>query len=75
MQLYAVVLMLIGFAGRPAFITQLLYVGLLLSGNMCMITGGHNIGRVGQIVHVEKHPGSFHIVHVKDSLGHNFATR
>lgn len=40
-----------------------------------MITGGHNIGRVGQIVHVEKHPGSFHIVHVKDSLGHNFATR
>lgn len=45
------------------------------SGNLCMITGGHNIGRVGTIVHVEKHPGSFHIVHIKDSLGHSFATR
>jgi len=45
------------------------------SGNLCMITGGHNIGRVGTITTLEKHPGSFHIVHVKDSAGHNFATR
>ncbi|KAF6016829.1 RpS4 [Bugula neritina] len=44
-------------------------------GNLAMVTGGHNIGRVGQIINVEKHPGSFHIVHVKDSLGHSFATR
>ena len=40
-----------------------------------MITGGHNIGRVGTITTLEKHPGSFHIVHVKDSAGHSFATR
>lgn len=40
-----------------------------------MITGGHNLGRVGVVVNREKHPGSFDIVHVKDSLGHTFATR
>ncbi|XP_064617454.1 small ribosomal subunit protein eS4-like [Liolophura sinensis] len=45
------------------------------SGNLCMITGGHNLGRVGTITHRERHPGSFDIVHVKDSLGHSFATR
>ena len=40
-----------------------------------MITGGHNLGRVGVIQHREKHPGSFDIVHVKDAVGHTFATR
>lgn len=40
-----------------------------------MITGGHNLGRVGTVVSRERHPGSFDIVHVKDSLGHVFATR
>merc|ERR1712179_272238 len=45
------------------------------SGMLCMITGGHNLGRVGIIVHRDRHPGSFDIVHVKDSLGHTFATR
>ncbi|KAK3090291.1 hypothetical protein FSP39_010674 [Pinctada imbricata] len=45
------------------------------SGNLCMITGGHNLGRVGVIQHRERHPGSFDIVHVKDALGHTFATR
>merc|ERR1712141_356215 len=45
------------------------------SGNLCMITGGHNLGRVGTITHRERHPGSFDIVHVKDALGHTFATR
>ena len=40
-----------------------------------MISGGKNIGRVGVITHREKHPGSFEIVHVKDSVGHSFATR
>lgn len=44
-------------------------------GNLCMITGGHNLGRVGIITSRERHPGSFDIVHVKDSLGHVFATR
>jgi len=45
------------------------------SGNLCMITGGHNLGRVGTITHRERHPGSFDIVHIKDALGHTFATR
>ncbi|CAK5088482.1 unnamed protein product [Meloidogyne enterolobii] len=45
------------------------------SGNVCMITGGHNMGRVGIVGHRERHPGSFDIVHIKDSAGHAFATR
>merc|ERR1711936_38232 len=45
------------------------------SGNLCMITGGHNLGRVGTITNRERHPGSFDIVHIKDALGHTFATR
>jgi len=44
-------------------------------GNMVMITRGKNIGRVGVIADIEKHPGSFDIVHVKDKRGHLFATR
>jgi len=44
-------------------------------GNICMISGGNNIGRVGVITHREKHPGSFEIVHLKDKEGHSFATR
>lgn len=45
------------------------------SGNVCMITGGRNLGRVGLITHRERHPGSFDVVHIKDSMGHTFATR
>lgn len=44
-------------------------------GNLCMATGGHNAGRVGVIVHKEKHRGGHDIVHVKDAAGHAFATR
>jgi len=43
--------------------------------NKCMVTGGHNIGRVGVIKKVEKHPGSFEIIHVEDVRGNKFATR
>merc|ERR1719401_2379117 len=45
------------------------------TGNMAMISGGNNIGRVGVIQHRERHPGSFEIVHVKDAVGHTFSTR
>jgi len=45
------------------------------SGNLAMISGGNNIGRVGTIQHREKHPGSFEMVHIKDAVGHVFATR
>merc|ERR1712203_1269544 len=44
-------------------------------GNLCMVTGGRNTGRVGTIMSRERHPGSFDIVHVKDASGHTFATR
>lgn len=47
----------------------------LCAGNLCMITGGRNLGRVGTVVNRERHPGSFDIVHVKDAQGHTFATR
>lgn len=45
------------------------------AGNLCMITGGHNIGRIGIIQLREKHPGSHEIIRVRDALGHDFATR
>jgi small subunit ribosomal protein S4e len=44
-------------------------------GNVAMATGGRNIGRVGLIVHRERHIGGLEIVHVKDSLGRVFATK
>jgi len=44
-------------------------------GNLAMAIGGKNSGRVGVIVHRERHPGSFEIVHLKDANGHTFATR
>jgi small subunit ribosomal protein S4e len=34
-----------------------------------------NTGRVGQLMHVEKHEGSFDIVTIKDVKGNTFATR
>lgn len=40
-----------------------------------MVTGGHNLGRVGIVTNRERHPGSFDIVHVKDTSGQVFATR
>lgn len=40
-----------------------------------MVTGGANLGRIGVITNRERHPGSFDVVHVKDSTGNSFATR
>merc|ERR1719263_2732829 len=45
------------------------------TGNLAMISGGKNTGRVGVIISRERHQGSFDIVHIKDSAGHMFATR
>merc|ERR1719163_2518594 len=45
------------------------------TGNLAMISGGKNTGRVGVIVSRERHQGSFDIVHIKDAAGHVFATR
>lgn len=41
---------------------------------MAYFTDGNNIGRVGSILHVERHQGSFDIVHLKDANGKTFAT-
>ncbi|KAF5448860.1 hypothetical protein F2P56_029357 [Juglans regia] len=43
-------------------------------GNVVMVTGGRNMGRVGIIKNKEKQKGSFEIVHIQDALGHEFAT-
>lgn len=45
------------------------------AGNTAIITKGGNTGRVGTVQHVEKHPGSFDIVTIKDVEGNVFATR
>lgn len=45
------------------------------NGQLAMITRGRNAGRVGVIQNIERHPGSFDIVHIKDSTGAIFATR
>lgn len=44
-------------------------------GNMVMCTGGANSGRVGSIVHREKHRGNVEMVHLVDGAGNKFTTR
>jgi len=44
-------------------------------GAMTMITRGRNAGRIGILMHIEKHEGSFNIVTVKDAKGSTFSTR
>jgi len=44
-------------------------------GNLVMIVGGRNLGRVGVLKTIEKHPGSHTIVHVEDFAKRSFATR
>lgn len=44
-------------------------------GKLAMITRGRNTGRVGTITLVEKHPGSFDIVTLRDTAGQTFSTR
>lgn len=45
------------------------------TGNLVMITRGRNAGRIGVLQSIERHEGSFHIGHITDSTGANFATR
>lgn len=44
-------------------------------GALVTVTKGRNSGRVGEMLHVEKHPGSFDIVFIKDKTGKEFSTR
>lgn len=45
------------------------------NGATIVLTGGNNIGRIGVLQSIEKHPGSYDIAHIKDSNGQVFATR
>lgn len=45
------------------------------NGATVFVQGGNNIGRVGVLMHIEQHQGSYDIAHVKDANGHSFATR
>lgn len=40
-----------------------------------MLTGGNNIGRIGILENVDKHPGSYDIAKVRDARDHRFSTR
>lgn len=44
-------------------------------GHLAQVTKGSNTGRVGMITKIERHPGSFDIVTIRDAAGHSFATR
>ena len=44
-------------------------------GATVYIQSGNNIGRVGTLTTIDKHPGSFDIAHVKDANGRSFSTR
>jgi len=43
-------------------------------GNVCMITSGKNVGRVGIVKNLEKHLGADTIAYVEDLAGRPFAT-
>jgi len=42
---------------------------------LVMVTGGHNVGRVGMLMQREKHMGSYEISIIKDAAGKTFSTR
>lgn len=52
-------------------------VGIVKFDNnkLAYVTGGHNKGRIGTIVHREKHRGGLDIIKMKDSAGNVFLTR
>jgi len=44
-------------------------------GNIAKVTAGHNTGRIGIIINIDKHMGGHDIVKLKDTVGNTFATR
>ncbi|KAF5910858.1 hypothetical protein HPG69_004949 [Diceros bicornis minor] len=44
------------------------------TGNLCIVTRGVNLGKIGMITNRERHPGSFDVVHRKDANGNSFAS-
>jgi small subunit ribosomal protein S4e len=47
----------------------------ICNGATVMLIGGNNIGRIGVLQSVEKHPGSFDTANVVDSKDNKFTTR
>lgn len=45
------------------------------NGAQVFVLGGNNVGRVGTLMHIEHHPGSYEIVHIKDIHGSTYSTR
>jgi len=45
------------------------------AGNLVMIVGGRNLGRIGTLKSIEKHDGSHSVIHVEDLAKKSFATR
>merc|ERR1712190_193570 len=43
-------------------------------GNISLVIGGHNAGRIGLITHQERHPASKTIVTLRDASGKDFST-
>jgi len=44
-------------------------------GNLVMIIGGRNLGRIGILKDIEKHEGTHSVIHVEDLAKKTFATR
>lgn len=44
------------------------------AGNLCVVTGGADLGRTGMVTNRERPPGSSDAVHAKDANGSSFAT-
>jgi len=45
------------------------------NGATIMLLGGNNIGRIGILQSIEKHPGSYDTANLKDHAGHAYSTR
>lgn len=43
-------------------------------GHLAMVTGGHNLGRIGVITSRDVHDGAQDYIHLKDAAGHQFST-
>lgn len=54
---------------------EIMSIVKFINNAIVMITGGNNIGRIGTLQSLEKHPGSFEIAHVRDAKGNIFSTR
>merc|ERR1712225_220456 len=77
---YKVLKVQLGAKGVPFIVTHdgrtIRYPDPAIKVNdLVMLTGGRNQGRVGPIVHRERHLGGYDIVTVRDTLDREFATR